>query len=176
MVGGRRMDRVAVEQRRLAAERAKRVVELRTVGKTFDEIADELDVSVGLVHRDYEKMLAQVPAPEVAALRAKQGAELTMMKAVVLDVVQRRHLAINQAGVVRDDDGKPLKDDGPLLAAVDRLIRIGEREAKLYGTDARPEIQITGTLAYEIAGFSATAILGNPETPELETAESEPEA
>ena len=173
---GRRMDGAASVQRAAAVERAKRVVDLRAEGKTFEEIADELGVSIGLVHRDLERTLAHVADPNVAALRAKQGAELTMMKAVVLDVVQRRHLAINQAGVVRDDEGKPLMDDGPLLAAVDRLIRIGEREAKLYGTDARPEIQITGTLAYEIAGFSATAILGNPETPELETAESEPEA
>jgi hypothetical protein len=164
-MGGRRHDPALIEQQRLAAIRAQRVVELRAEGKTFEEISDELGVGIGTVHRDYQKTLAQIPALAVNELRERQGAELRMMRAVVEDVVQRRHMAITQAGIVRDNDGKPVKDDGPLLAAIDRLVRIGEREAKLFGTDARPEIQITGTLAYEIAGFSPNALPAADENP-----------
>jgi hypothetical protein len=137
------------------AARAKRVVELRTEGKTFLEIAEELGVSVGTVHKDFEATIEHIAEPAVTEYRARQGAELRMMREVVQDVVQRRHLAINVAGVVRDEQGNPLKDEMPVLAAVDRLLKISDREAKLYGLDARPEIQITGTLSYEIVGAGA---------------------
>jgi hypothetical protein len=38
--------------------------------------------------------------------------------------------------VVRGEDGEPVLDDAPVLAAIDRLLRIQERRARLLGLDA----------------------------------------
>lgn len=138
------------------AARGMRVVELKMEGKTFQEIADELGVSIGTVHADFNRSIDKVVEPAVTEYRARQGAELTTMKETVLDVIRRRHVAISDGRIVHDAAGDPIADDGPLLAAVDRLVKIQDREAKLYGLDARPEVQITGTLAYEVLGFGVS--------------------
>lgn len=49
-------------------------------------------------------------------------------------VASTKHLMTNQAGVVRHPfTGEPLLDDGPVLAALDRLIRTDVEEIKLRG-------------------------------------------
>jgi hypothetical protein len=45
-----------------------------------------------------------------------------------------------------------LEDDAPVLAAVDRLLRIQERRAKLLGLDAPVRADVGGKLSYEIVG------------------------
>lgn len=135
--------------------RRARVLELRGEGKTFREIAAAMGISLGLVHGDFETALREIPAKSVEAYREHQAAELNKLRAIVQDVVERRHVIVSEGRVVHDDDDEPLEDDGMVLAAIDRLMKINDREAKLFGLDARPEVQITGTLAYEVLGFGS---------------------
>jgi hypothetical protein len=94
--------------------------------------------------------------PSVTAYRAEAHARLVQLREVVEDVIRRRHLVVSASGrIALDEDENPVEDDGVLLAAADRLLKIDEREAKLLGLDARPEVQITGTLAYEFVGFGS---------------------
>jgi AraC-like DNA-binding protein len=134
--------------------RRKRVVELRDQGKTFKEIADELGVSDALVHKDFQAVMREVPVASVETYRAHQQAQLQQMRAVVEDVIARRHAVIDNGHVVHDDAGNVVEDDAIVLAATDRLVKINDREAKLLGLDAKPEVQITGNLRYEILGLS----------------------
>jgi hypothetical protein len=48
--------------------------------------------------------------------------------------------------------GETLADDGPVLQAIDRLIRISERRAKLRGLDAPVTGQAGATVRYELVG------------------------
>ena len=141
-----RRNALAIERRRV------RVVELRDEGMGFREIAAELGVSVALVHRDYEAALAKVPVKSVEQYREHQMIELAKLREIVQDVVDRRHQVVSDGRPVFDEDG-PMLDDAPLLAAVDRLMKINDREAKLLGLDARPEVQVTGDLTYRIVGL-----------------------
>ncbi len=135
-------------------KRRLRVMQLRADGLTFRDIAKELDVSVGLVHRDFEASLTRVLEPNVEAYRAEHVARLAKMRAVAQDVIDRRHLIVSVSGkVVRDDNGDPIEDDTIVLQAMDRIHKLDEAERKLLGLDARPEIAITGTLAYEVVGL-----------------------
>jgi hypothetical protein len=60
----------------------------------------------------------------------------------VFAVLARPHYVLHAGQVVKDDDGNPMRDDGPILAAVDRLLRIEERQAKIDGTDASEKLTI----------------------------------
>lgn len=134
------------------ARRQARVLEMREQGMTLREIAAELGVSHGLVYKDMERALAAIPVKSVEDYREKQRVELDQLRTVVLDVINRRHITVStQTGrIARDSDGNEVLDDAPLLAAVDRLMKINEREAKLFGMDAKPEVQITGNLHYHV--------------------------
>lgn len=133
--------------------RRKRVIELRDEGMTFREIAEELGVSVKLVHDDYKKTMAEIPVEAVETYRRHQQDELAMARAVVEDILAARHVTISATGQVVYEGNDIVRDHGPILAAVDRLMKISDREAKLLGLDARPELTVTGNLTYEFVGL-----------------------
>ena len=136
--------------------RRTRIVELRDQGRTFREIAKELGVSLGLVHKDFEAVCLAIPVKSVDAYREHHVARLAKMREVVEDVLSRRHLHVSASGrIALDENDEPVEDDGIVLAAMAQLVKIDEAERKLLGLDARPEVQITGTLSYEILGMPA---------------------
>src|SRR5690606_41267190 len=53
----------------------------------------------------------------------------------------------NRIGVYED-----VLDDGPILQAVDRLIKIGESRRKLLGSDAATKMDVSGTVTSRIIG------------------------
>ena len=57
------------------------------------------------------------------------------------DVLQRNHVVVSQGRVV-ELDGVPIPDDAPVLAAIDRLLKIQERRAKLLGLDAPTQSRV----------------------------------
>ena len=44
--------------------------------------------------------------------------------------------------VVYEDNGRPMIDDGPNLAAIDRLVKISESHRKLLGLDQEPSMNV----------------------------------
>jgi hypothetical protein len=66
-------------------------------------------------------------------------------------VLGRHHITINNGRVIAVD-GEPLQDDGPVLAAIDRLIKIEDarrknnaEQRKLLGLDAPTKVEATVT-------------------------------
>lgn len=159
------MDPNAAKRKELEITRRRvRVIELREQGLSFREISREIGVSLGLVHRDFEASIERILEPNVAAYRAEHTARLHKMRAVVEDIIDRRHVVVQQGHVVSeilgsDDDGQPifgepLEDDSIVLAAMDRLHKIDEAERKLLGLDAKAELAVTGNLTYEFLGLN----------------------
>jgi hypothetical protein len=69
-------------------------------------------------------------------LRSLELARLDALQGRTWAVMEREHVTVSHGKIIRGEDGKPLRDDGPLLAAVDRLLKIAERRARLLGLDA----------------------------------------
>lgn len=67
------------------------------------------------------------------------------MYAAAMEVLEREHVTVSNGRVVSLDDGTPLPDDGPVLQAIDRLLRIQERRARLLGLDAPVKRDLTLT-------------------------------
>jgi aminoglycoside phosphotransferase (APT) family kinase protein len=59
-------------------------------------------------------------------------------------VLYERHLHIGMRGEIarHRDTGAPLLDDGPVLAAIDRLLTISESRRKLLGVDAPAKVTV----------------------------------
>lgn len=118
------------------AERDAEAARLRVQGRTYQQIADRL----GLSHRDLARRAVdraltatvQEPAEELRSLELLRLDELWR---TAWRVLTTEHVRVS-AGRVVEHQGKPLRDNGPALAAIDRLVRISERRCRLLGLDA----------------------------------------
>lgn len=87
-------------------------------------------------------------------------------------VIAADHYVLHGGDIVRDGEGRPLRDNGPVLAALGQLRALEEQQARLEGTNAREKIDLalsrrveeeaTDVVEAILAGFAAV--------PELEPA------
>ncbi|MGW2213286.1 hypothetical protein [Streptomyces sp. NPDC001781] len=139
------------------ARRRAKAVELKNRGLSWQQVAEQMAV-------DYPEYLDGEGAPSAATAcmdvsRALKQAnkELAMgleeyresarmrldgLRRQVFAVLARPHYVLHAGQIVNGPDGNPMRDDGPVLAAVDRLMRIEERQAKIDGTDASEKLTI----------------------------------
>lgn len=146
-------------QRRVGAERRKRVVELRDQNLSFREIASEMGLNLNTVWKHYQRAIREIPAEAIAIhaanqekRRAEQLERIDMERESVMEVLAAFHVTVSQGRVVSLDDGTLVEDAAPVLAAVDRLHKLDDQEAKLLGLYAKAEVNISGGVKYEIVG------------------------
>ena len=119
------------------AERDAEAARLRTRGYSYQQIADELGwVSRGDAYRAVQRVLADTVKEAGDEVRAIELARLDGLHVAAMDVLERKHVTVSNGRVVSLDGSGPLPDDGPVLAAIDRLLKIQERRARLLGLDA----------------------------------------
>jgi hypothetical protein len=150
---------------------------LRARSWTYRQIGEALGMSTSSAHEAVQRALADTLEEPAAAVRALELEKLDALERAVLVVLEREHVTVSQGRVVRrrtdeiekdkdgedkvDGDGNPvyvwedILDDSPVLAAVDRLLKVADRRAKLLGLDSATKIDVSGGVKYEIVGVSA---------------------
>ena len=132
----------------------------RAEGMTLSQIATAMSLKspqhASLLIQKGLKLTIEEPAEN---LRAIEIARLDGMMAECLKVMKAYHIVVNQGVAVRDprfqfdpeehEDGSVpedalLRDTGPVLSAVDRLLKISERRSKLLGLDAPKRTELSG--------------------------------
>lgn len=118
---------------------------MKVAGRTHAEISialgyyDESHVSRAL--RRHTKLMAE---PHVETMRQLCEEQLSQLHRAAMRVLESTHLKVNNGYVVyytEDPESnpnakaKPLHDSAPVLAAIDRLLRIQESKRKLWGID-----------------------------------------
>ena len=128
-------------QRARIAERRAKAIQLRLAGADWQTIADRLDYSSrGAACQDVTRALEANMAEQrtsIAVYRETELMRLDQLTVEVVRVLRNRHYVVTQSGRVVNDPntGNPLTDDSPALQAVDRLLKIQDRRAKLLGLD-----------------------------------------
>lgn len=118
-------------RRTTAADRRRQAMQLRTQGLSFQRIGDALGISRQSAHKHVQRALAELARETeqaVRELRALESERLDRALAVIWPQVEAGH-----------------------LGAIDRMLRIGERRARLLGLDAPTRIAPTdpsGTAEY----------------------------
>lgn len=119
---------------------------LRAKGATFDEIA----VALGYANKGHAQVaikrhLDNIVPPAADEYRRVMDAQLDEMQRRVVAIMDTEHFTVSHGQLVYhpDDDEydpngkrKPLLDDAPVLASVDRWLKIQARRAALWGLDA----------------------------------------
>jgi hypothetical protein len=126
------------------AERRRKALQLRLAGATLAQVGQQLGVSESRACRIVQDALDQTVREPADELRKLEVARLDQLWVEVTKILRRRHLLISGGTVVLhpENDEQPLEDDAPALHAVDRLVRIMERRARLLGLDAPTKVSI----------------------------------
>lgn len=147
------------------AERDAEAARLRARGLSYQQIADRLGYTdKSNARRAIDTILRETVEEPAAQVRKLELQRLDELWQRALKVLETDHLTVSHGKVIRrfvgyemdddgierlDLDGKPIPiyvdvlDDGPKLQAIDRLLRIQERRAKLLGLDTPVRADVT---------------------------------
>lgn len=144
------------------AEQDAKILELKRQDLSFEEIGKRLGISRAAAHRGFHRALPRITEPAAEAYRTEQLTRLAYARELVMDILATRHVTISNGRVIReftglDDDGEPTygepyEDDGVILAAIDRLDKIDDREARLLKLYPKAEVEHSGDVTYRFIG------------------------
>ncbi|MFJ6238876.1 hypothetical protein ACIQH0_32895 [Streptomyces griseus] len=146
-----------------AARRAK-LLALRRHGVRFDDprIMGLGYASAGAARKDLTRALQKNHDEEAAEAKVYRQQEnerldaelerLQELEEAARKVLTNRHILVNNGRVIlHPDTEQPMEDDGPVLQAIDRLVKIddarrrnGERRASLNGFNAPVQTEVSG--------------------------------
>lgn len=127
MANGKRGD--AERIKRLEAK--KQALSLRASGATYRQIAETLDISVGVAHNYVQNALKDV--------QQEIDKEADMLRALEVERLDQMLLALAPMLRANQREGRTAN-----LGAIDRALKIMERRAKLLGLDAPVRQEVTG--------------------------------
>lgn len=141
MPGGPREPKTSPRRVATAIRRGK-ALQMRLAGIPYGQICETLGYSsrANAINDVRRALVATVnePADELRALEVQR---LDVLWNTAMKVLTRLHVTVNNGKVIHLD-GLPVQDDGPILAAIDRLLKIQERRAKLLGLDAPKAFEV----------------------------------
>lgn len=144
------------------AEEQRICYEMRLRGMSIRAIAAETGLSVGTVFNRIDCEIAETLDPLRAKVRELEIERLDRMQLTVLNILEREHFVISDGRIVTraDESGEkvPVPDASPVFAAIDRLLKIQERRAKLLGLDAPTRVEANVTEAAQVDPDTAAMI------------------
>lgn len=131
-----------------------RAVELRRRHLTYQQIARELGLGhPTAAYHAVRRGLAQFPSENAQEVRRQETERLDELARYAMRILTTQHIMVSQGRVMRNPDtGAPLTDPGPALQAIDRLLKIQDRRARLHGLDApvRAKVEVHDGIDAEI--------------------------
>lgn len=144
----------------------------RDCGYSKEKVAEVMGISNVYAGRLIKKGISFIFGGETKEAVSMHLARLANQRQIVLSVLHSQHLLVNAGEVVQDyirgEDGQPLEiegqyvrvplnDKGPVLAAIDRLLKIDESERKLLGLDKPTKVAQTNPEGDKPASFVVVA-------------------
>jgi hypothetical protein len=116
---------------------------------TYRRIGEAMDVSEATAYRYVQaglRVSQEIAEATAEQARAVHRSRLEYATEVAIGVMEKDHIHVSQGRVVKDDDGLPLLEDGPKLAAADRVRALSESLRKLDGIDAATKLDTNLTV------------------------------
>lgn len=158
------------------ARRDAEACRLRAQSLTYREIAAKLGVDVHTAYDAVQRGLRDTLQEPADAVRQLELERLDELAQKAREVLLGTHYVVSQGKVVRlARGGAPLEDDAPKLQAIDRLLKIQERRARLLGLDSPQRVSIDAqNLGEEIRELIAALVTGDDENLDEDGQDDEP--
>jgi len=138
------------------ARRDAEACELRAQGWTYRRIGEHFGISYKTAFDAVQRALHDIIKEPAEAARQfeldrldGELERLATLETAAREVLERHHVTVANNGTIVHHDGEPLLDDAPVLAAIDRLLKIeeqrrknGESRRKLLGLDAPSRVSV----------------------------------
>ncbi|MBD9723457.1 hypothetical protein PV755_45360 [Streptomyces caniscabiei] len=135
------------------AARDARAAELRAQNWTLQQIADELGFSDRSNARDAVRRaltdIVRGPAERLLSLHMER---LESLYEAAIEVLEADHIVVSQGRIVFGEDGRPLKDSGPKLAAIREARYTLDAFWNLTGMKKPAKVEHSGGVTYEVVG------------------------
>lgn len=105
---------------------------------TIVQIERHIGVDITRALKEYRKRADHAVEEKLTAASLR----LNEIRRRLFSVIVADHFVLYQGEIVRNADGVPLRDHGPVLAALAQLRALEEQQARLDGTNAREKIDI----------------------------------
>lgn len=154
-----------IEKRASQAARKLKAVNLSIQGKSYETIAEACGYSTPeyartVIRNEYRKRIA-LADEKIDELRRRELDHLYDLRDRAYSVLEDGGIYIAASGkVVKDDNGKPYKDNTIMLQAMDRLLKIQERISRLIGIDTPVKVEAEFKVNYSIGGVDMNKMLG----------------
>jgi transposase-like protein len=90
-----------VRRKTVAKEKRERAVTLRTIGKTWQQIADEVGyASPGAAYKAVQDYFTEYPSPDVEALRTQENLKLDQVEQEYWTIIAKGHPVVSAKGIV----------------------------------------------------------------------------
>ena len=123
-------------------------------GWTQTRIAESHNLSQQHVSDIIREVRESIPEEDLADVRTTIVERLDTLIAEAHDVLRSHHYVVSNAGkIVYDENGQPLRDDGPRLAAAKAIVGFDAERRKLLGLDSPTKLEHSGGVKYEITGL-----------------------
>lgn len=133
---------------------------------TLIQIEAQVGVDIHRALKEYRKRADLAVEERIAA----QSLRFNEIRRRLYAVIVSEHYVLYQGEIVKDSEGRPLQDRGPVLAALSQLQQLEDRQARLEGTYQREKLDIALTRRVDeeagdvveaiLAGFAAVPELG----------------
>ena len=138
------------------------------LGSTQEALAEQHGITQQRVSEIIKAVTASIPEEDIAERRKRLLDNLDVLGTVAAEIMESPlNPAYSNGRIMLDQEGRPILDAGPRLAALDRVIKIGERQAKILGLEAAQRVDVTvseqAKRAAESAAADAMAFLAGPE-------------
>jgi hypothetical protein len=120
--------------------------------ETYTAIGKSHGLSIWSVAKIVGRELGKVQQEAAERIRAAEYARLIALREQVDAVLETVHYHVHLGQLTE------VVDDGPILAAVDRAVKISESIRKLYGADMPVKIDHTVAVQYTINGVPMEAL------------------
>lgn len=118
-------------------------------GSTQDAIGQQYGLSQSRVSLILAEVRASIPAVVIDDIRAAEADRISALYAETMAIMRAHHPMVS---IQRGEIIPGVEDAGPRLAAIGLALKIHERVAKTYGTDAATKVETSGNVRYEVVG------------------------
>lgn len=113
-------------------------------GRTQESLAEEHGIAQSRVSQIIAAVRAQLPQEDLADRRARHLETLDAMRVAALELASAPLApAYSNGRMMEDEQGRPILDAAPRLAALKHAAAFMDREAKLLGLDAAQKVDVT---------------------------------
>lgn len=135
------------------AERDAEVARLYSQGGiSFREVGEQLGISKWAAISAYNRAVRDVVQEAGEEALKVHATRLEYAVARCMEIAETEHVMVSHGRIVYDDDGQPLKDSGPILAALREMRGALADFRRMTGMDKPAKIEHSGGVKYELVG------------------------